>query len=369
MKVRIEIETRTFVRFWLVVIGFVLALGAIYLARESLIAVGIAAFLAIALNPPVSKLAKSLPGNSRIGATAIAYVFVVTILIGFILLVIPPIAQQSSKFVKTLPDTIDQFSTQTKVVNDAIERYGLQQQYDEAIIDTQNNVRHSLAGAGEIVVGSVGSVLNTTIVTIVVLVLTFLMLIEGPGWMRRLWGLYDNETKLKRHQELSRKMYKVVTGYVNGQFLIAAISATVSLISVLILSAIFPLPANLAIPIAVVIFFTGMIPMFGATIGGTLATLLLALNDFWAAVIFIIFFFIYQQIENNFVSPTVQSRAVELSALSVLVAITVGLSLFGLIGGLVAIPIAGCLRVLFLDHLNRTQKAKTNKVSPKKKTA
>lgn len=369
MKVRIEIETKTFVRFWLVVIGFVLALGAIYIAREAIIAIGIAAFLAIALNPPVSKIAKSLPGNSRVGATAIAYVTVVAIIIGFIILIIPPIVQQSSRFIKTLPDTVNQFSTQTKVVDDAITKYGLEEQYKEAVETVQHEVSNSLSAAGKIVVGSVGSALNTVVVTIIVLVLTFLMLIEGPGWMNRVWRLYEDDKKLKRHRDLFKKMYKVVTGYVNGQVVVAGIAATVSLVGVLILSSLFPLPVNLAIPIAVVVFFTGMIPMFGATIGGTIATILLALNDFWAAAVFIVFFFVYQQIENNFISPVVQSKTVELSALSVLVAITIGLSLFGILGGLIAIPIAGCLRVLFLDHLERRQKISNAKKPAKIKTA
>jgi len=371
MKVRIEIETKTFVRFWLVVRGFVLALGAIYIAREAIIAVGIAAFLAIALNPPVSKIAKSLPGNSRVGATAIAYIAVVSIIMGFILLIIPPITQQSSKFIKTLPETINQFSTQTKVVDDAITKYGLEDQYQEAVESIQHEVSGSLSSVGKVAVGSVGSAINMATMTIIVLVLTFLMLIEGPGWISRIWKLYESDNKLKQHKELFNKMYKVVTGYVNGQVMVAGIAATVSLVGVLILSSIFPLPANLAIPIAVVVFFAGMIPMFGATIGGTIATVLLALNDFWAAMVFIIFFFVYQQIENNFISPVVQSKTVELSALSVLVAITIGLSLFGILGGLIAIPIAGCLRVLFLDHLDRRQKISSSKKSakPKVKTA
>src|SRR6266496_1897491 len=84
MKVRIEIDTRTFVRFWLVVIGFAAVILAIWVARGALITLGLALFLALALNPPVSRLVKLLPGNNRVGATALAYLLVVVLLGGFL---------------------------------------------------------------------------------------------------------------------------------------------------------------------------------------------------------------------------------------------------------------------------------------------
>jgi hypothetical protein len=72
MKVRIEIDTRTFVRFWLVVIGFIFAIFAIYLSRTALVIIGASAFLALALNAPVNYLSKYIPGQSRILATALS---------------------------------------------------------------------------------------------------------------------------------------------------------------------------------------------------------------------------------------------------------------------------------------------------------
>jgi predicted PurR-regulated permease PerM len=84
--------------------------------------------------------------------------------------------------------------------------------------------------------------------------------------------------------------------------------------------------------------------------------LVLLFNSPMAALIFVIFFVIYQQIENNFISPTIQSKNVELSALTILAAILIGVTLGGLLGGIVAIPIAGCIRVLLLDQLENARK-------------
>ena len=107
MKVRIEIDTKTFVRFWLVVIGFGLAGLMIYSARDALMVLGTALFLALALNAPVRKLASWLPGKSRLGGTALAFMLLIIILTSVIWFVVPPLVQQSAKFAETLPGLVN----------------------------------------------------------------------------------------------------------------------------------------------------------------------------------------------------------------------------------------------------------------------
>jgi predicted PurR-regulated permease PerM len=86
-------------------------------------------------------------------------------------------------------------------------------------------------------------------------------------------------------------------------------------------------------------------------------------NDVTAGLIFITYFILYQQVENNFISPTIQSKKVELSALAVLASVTIGLYVFGLAGGIISIPIAGCIKVLLEDYLTR---AKQNRIESDK---
>jgi predicted PurR-regulated permease PerM len=187
------------------------------------------------------------------------------------------------------------------------------------------------------------------------------MLIEGPSLMRKIWGMYQDPELLERHRDMVKKMYRVVTGFVNGQLTVAAIAAACAMVTILILSAAVGLPANLAIPLAAVVFITGMIPMIGSTIGGILVGFVLLFNSPLAALIFVIYFIVYQQIENNFISPTIQAKSVELSALAILSAILIGVTLFGLLGGIISIPIAGCLRVLFLDYLEHSRRVRASK--------
>lgn len=358
MRVKIDIDTRTFVRLGLIIIGFAAAILVIYKTRSALTVIGISVFLALALNPSVSFVARRLPGHSRVGATAIAYLLVMAVLTGLVFLVVPPVIEQSSKFAQTVPSLIDEATQQRYVVEGFVDRYQLNDEVDQAITDAKNRASSIAANLGNVLVNGAGAILNGAATMLFVFVLAFLMLIEGPKWMRRIWDLYRNPERLKQHQYLVQRMYRVVTGYVNGQMLVAFIAATCTLITVLILSTLFPLPANLALPLAAIIFISGLVPLVGATIGAVIVTLVLMLNSFAAALIFLAYFIIYQQIENNFIAPTVQSKAVELSALTVLTAILIGINLFGLIGGLISIPIAGCLRVLVLHYLEHAREAR-----------
>ena len=351
MKVKVDIDTQVFIRFVLVCLGFGFALLAIYKSWGALVLLSVSLFVALALNPPVSQLAKRLPGNSRVGATAIAYLAVVVFLGGFLVLIVPPVIEQSARFADTVPGLIDKVSEQRTVFDDFIQRYGLEQTVDDAVESAKDQAASVAANLGNTLVGGVGSLLGGLANLLLVLVLAFLMLIEGPNILRRIWGLYENPVQLHRHKALVQRMYRVVTGFVNGQLAVAAIAGICTLVVLLTLSATLGMPANLAVPLSVVIFVCGMIPMIGATIGAVLVGLVLLLNSPTAAIIFLVYFVVYQQIENNLISPTIQSKSVELSALAILAAILVGITLGGLLGGVVAIPIAGCIRVLLLDQL------------------
>lgn len=363
MKVKIDIDTQTFIRFGLVAIGFVAVFMLVGKAQNALITIGISIFLALALNPPVSYIFKKLPGKSRVGATAIAYLMVLSILGGLLFLVVPPVIEQSTKFAQTVPELIDQASERRNIVDDFIDRYGLNEQVDDAVKNAKSQASSVAANLGNSLVSGTGAIFSGAATLLFIIVLTFLLLIEGPELLRRIWGLYQDPHKLDRHRTVVNKMYKVVTGYVNGQMLVALIAAVSTLATILILSAVFPLPANLALPLAAIIFIGGLIPMIGATIGAILVGLILLLNSVPAAITFIIYFIIYQQIENNFIAPTIQSKAVELSALVVLASILIGVTMFGLLGALISIPIAGCIRVLLIDYLAHSRKIREQKTN------
>ena len=368
MKASIHIDTRTFVRFWLVILGIGLAILAITMASSALMILGVSLFLAIALSRPVTLISKKLPGKSRAGAVAIAYVAVIAVLSAILFLVIPPIIQQTAELIQKVPQFITSLTQSWEGLRLFIEQYNLQPQIDSAV----QSVQQAASGwAGDFtanIISSIGSVFAFLAAAILVLVLTFLMLVEGPSWMERVWGVYNNEARMQHHKSIVERIYRVFTGYVTGQLTVSSIGALAAGLTVFIIGVISPdVPTSLAMPTVAITFVLSLIPMFGATIGGVIITALLAFNNIPAAIIYAAYFVVYQQVENNFISPHIQSKKIDLSPLAVLAAVTIGLYMFGVIGGIIAIPIAGAIRILVEEYLEhaRTQREKSKKLAKK----
>ena len=357
MKVHLDIDTRTFVRFWLVVIGFGLAGLMIYSARDALIIIGAALFLALALNGPVSRLAKVFPGKSRFGGTASAFVIILLIVGSIIWFVIPSLVQQSAKFASTIPSVVEDLSNRWHLLGDFVESNGLQPQLDSALASIKSQSAKWAADAGSNVLGSVGSVASFLVSLFLTIVLSFLMLLEGPTWMDRIWSIYRDKKKMREHRRVVSRIHAVFTGYITGQLTVSAIGASAAGLCVFALSFIFPeVPGDLAMPTVLITFLLSLIPMFGATAAGVVVSLLIILNNPTAGIIYAIYFIIYQQIENNFISPSIQAKKVELSALVVLIAVTIGIYVAGVVGGFIAIPIAGSVKVFIEEYLRSRDK-------------
>ena len=364
MKVRIEIDTKTFIRFWLVVIGFAAAILALYSARTALVIIGTALFLALALNGPVSRLARYLPGRSRTLSTALSFLVVVVFLAMVIFLVIPPIVQQTAKFIDSAPEMVRTISAQWHGLGEVIEKYRIQNQVDQIVAAIQTDAARWTTDLGKNFISGLGSAFNMVVAGILVLVLTFLMLVEGPNWVHRLWSLYRNKERMEQHRRLVCRMHAIVSGYVGGQLTISAIDGFAAGATVFILSQfIHEVPVNLALPTVAICFTLSLIPVFGATIAGMLVAILLFFSSVPAGILFAIYFLVYQQVENNIIGPRIQSKRLELSPLTVLVSVTVGLYVFGVVGGVISIPIAGCINVLVEEYLemNRQKYAENNK--------
>jgi len=200
---------------------------------------------------------------------------------------------------------------------------------------------------------------------LLVLVLTFLMLVEGPTWLQRLWKVYRDTDRMEHHKRLVNKMHVVVSGYVTGQLTVSSIGALCAGATVFLISLFIPaVPANLSLPTIAIAFTLSLIPMFGATIAGIIIAILIGINSITAGVIFAIYFMVYQQLENNFISPAIQSKRIELSPLAILVSVTIGLYVFGIAGGIISIPIAGSIKVLIDDYLERSRRVRVENDKP-----
>ncbi len=354
MKVKIEIDTKTLIRFWLVIFGFIILAGAIWIAKDVLIMIIIAAFLALALNSPVAKIAKILPGSSknRVGATAVAYLIIVLIFGALFSVLTPIITDQVKHFSKDLPQIVQNYTGEQSGIRRFITENHLEGMISQAVDSVTRSINSSVSKLGDVFFGSIASIVGWIISLFMVLAMAFLMLVEGPDLIDKIFKVFYTDKILeKNHRRILSRMYGTVSGYVSSIVTICSISATCGSIATAILALIFDFPISLIAPIAVLLFIFGMIPMVGTTIAGVLSALIIGLNSPTAGLIFLAYFLIYQQIENNVISPMVQARNNQLSALIIFIALTVGVYAFGLLGALLAIPLAACAKIIIQEQL------------------
>lgn len=349
-EVKLSVSTGTFVRFWLVILGFIVLAGAIWIARSPLVMLAISFFLALVLNRPVSFLARHLPGKSRSIAILIAYL-IVAAMIGVLLVTIVPIfVRQISSFIADIPGMIDTLRDNSGWFSDLLAHYNLTDQFNDWIANMQREFSNVASTMGTTLISVMSNIFSVIGNLFLIAFATFFMLLEAPDWEEKFWRLlYRNPERRKHHKAVARKMYDVVSGYVTGQATVGLISATFTAILVAILATVFDFDMSLAWPAWITIFLVVFIPMFGAVIGGAIVTLLLLVYSLPAALVYVVVFTLEQQIENNVIQPRIQSKHMEISALVVLIAMTLGLQVGGILGALVAIPVAGCAIVLARD--------------------
>lgn len=320
-------------------------------------------FLAIALNPAVSSIAKRLKSKSRVRATGVAYLIVVALLAGFIWLVVPPTVRQGVNFIKELPANAEDLKYNDTPVVRFINRYNLEPEVTKAA----NSIKDNFDDVGRSAVVTVGRVGSVILSIITVFVLTFMMLVEGPYWLKRIWEFQDDQKVPKRKRAVSR-MYKVITGYVNGQLLIALIAGLFALVVLTVASQILDVTVN-AVVYASIVTIVGLIPMIGNTIAAVIVVVLCAFTSLPLAIIMAIFFVVYQQVENVTLQPYIQAKSNELTPMLVFMAAVIGVGFGGILGALVAIPLVGCLKVFITEFygdklglsepLETTEKAKS----------
>ena len=341
--VKIDIASSTVIRVMLVVAVSMVLFSALHKASHAITLIFTAFFLSLALNAPVHWLASKLPGKrrgNRSTATIISFVFVILLLLGFLASIVPPMVKQTSNFISAAPKIITEVRDQNSQVGRLIRKYRLEGQVDNFSKQLSARLKNSSGAA----LGTVSRIGSSIFSVLTILVLTFMMLIEGPRWLRTVEDIIPDELQ-PRTRRMAADMYDVIKGYVNGQVILAAIA------SVLIFPAMIVLHVDYAIALVVVVFICGLIPLVGHTLGAIIVTAVALVHSPVSAVIILGYYILYQQIENYVVQPKIQANSTNMSPLLVFSSVVIGVSFGGLFGGLVAIPLAGCLRIFLLDYL------------------
>lgn len=366
MSKTIETDYKTFIKFWSVPVLIYLIYIFLDKAATGLIMVGASIFLALALKPLVRKVnlffTKHFGKNKKHQTTSAVFAYlIVVIVIGAIIAIIGPVVvNETTKFVQNFPETFEKTFGGWEGVNNFGKNFGIQDLHSE-INSFVGDISSNLLGfVGNNLISGVSGIADIIMKIVLVLIMTLLFLLEGPGMVDSLWKVLGAR-KEKQHSATAIKraiirMTDVVSTYVSNQIMVAMIDGCASGLIVFILSLVFGFAPTLAIPMGLITMLFYLIPMFGQFIGGTLVTVLVFFSNPLAAGIFAVVYILYSQIENNVIAPKIQGNSLNLSPLLILIAVTIGMYMFGLLGAIIAIPIAGCIKVLIEEYTNYNKK-------------
>jgi predicted PurR-regulated permease PerM len=328
-------STRTVARITLTVAAVVVLLYLLYIVRSVLVLIFISAFLALAFGPAVDFFVRrGLPRSVAILST---YLSIFAAIVGVGLLIVPPVVNGVENLSQDIPGYVrdlrksDQFR---KYDN----RYHISSKLNEQAKTLPTKLGDAAGALQSVTVG----VFSTLVQLVTVLTMTFFFLKDGErivGFGLRLLGPRE-----QRFRAVSGDIYRSVSGYVAGNLIISVIAGMVAWISLTLLGVPF------AVPLAVLVAFLDLIPLVGATIGAVVVGIVTAFHDFpTATIIWAVIALTYQQVENNVLQPVVYRRTVDVPPLAVIVAILIGSSLLGVLGALVAIPIAATVQIVAKD--------------------
>lgn len=294
--------------------------------------VGVAAFLAIGLDPLVRALQRR--GLGRGWAVAVVFVGVLAVFAGFIAAVVPTVISQAGELTDSLPDTIDNLR-RSSVIHKLDADYGV-------ISNASDQLRKKLSDGATVmslfggVLGASKAVLSGFVSTFTVLVLTLYFLASLHSIAEAGYRMVP-ASRRPRVRALGDEIIRRIGGYVAGQVAVATINGLLTFILLTILG----VPYSIVLSITVAIL--GIIPLVGATLGAIIVVLVGLFQDWQVGVIIAVYYLIYQQVENYLIAPRIMSRTVSVPGAVALIAALAGAALLGVLGALIAIPIAAAI--------------------------
>jgi predicted PurR-regulated permease PerM len=315
----------------------VIGLYAVYSVRAILIRILIALFIAVSLDPAVRLLARR--GMRRGVAVTLIFLLAAALAAGFLISVIPPLVTQGRNLADDLPGYLTRLQGRSAQFRELNDRYNISDQLQGLVGTLPGRL-----GTG--LLGFTGRVFGAVFNTLTVLVFTIYFMADMPRIRSGVVRLFPVDRRPRARQVVDLVVDKV-GGYMIGNIIISIIAGLASLIAFSLLGVPFP------VPLAFVVALCDLIPMIGATLGAIIGvTVALFSTSLWPTTILVAAFFVaYQQLENYLIAPRVLKTTVELGAAAVLIAGLIGATVLGLVGALMAIPVAAAFNVLLNERL------------------
>ena len=320
----------------LIVVAVILVLYLIYLLRRPITWLFIAAFVALALSPPVNYLNQYMKRGFAIG---LVYLGLLGVIVGLTALLVPPIVNEATDLADNAPryvQDVQDYVEKNDRLREINQDYKITDKLEEEAAKLPSKI-----GQGAGVLRDIGfGIVNGIFAFVTIMVLTAFMLSGGPQWRRQALSLMPPE-RAERIDRILGHVARAVSGYVTGALVVAFIAGLATFIVLTVIGAPF------AAPLAVVAGLFSLVPLVGATIAAVLIGIVTLFGDFPTdTIIWVIWAIVYQQIENNLIQPQVQKRTVKVNGFIVLVSVLFGATLLGVLGALVAIPIAASIQII-----------------------
>jgi predicted PurR-regulated permease PerM len=340
-------STRTVVRIALAVAGTALALYVLYLIRSTVELVVLAVFLALALGPFVDFLTRHRAPRPL--AILGVYLGLAGCLVLLGLVFVPPVVRQINSGVHQLPMSIEKLRE-----NSTFRKYDNKYKITEKLQEESRKLPSKLGTVARQLSAVTVGAFSTFTKLITVLALGFFLLRDGPRLATRVYRIRgpDQEERLRR---VGEDIYRSVSGYVGGNVAISIIAGLVAYTTLKILGIAF------AAPLAVLVGVLDLLPLVGATIAAVIVGIETLFYSFpVATIIWAIVAVTYQLVENHIISPVIYRRTVQVPGMLVIVAVLIGATLRGVIGALLAIPVAAAIQIVVREvYGQRTQAEET----------
>ncbi|GHJ16318.1 MULTISPECIES: AI-2E family transporter [unclassified Micromonospora] len=334
------VDDRSTARRTVIVIGLVLAtvvgLALVWATRRVLVWGLVAAFLAVALKPLVDRLERRV--HRRALATLLVFLATFVLLAALGTVIVLPLVDELGRLADRVPELVHDAQAGRGPVGRLLDRLHLLR-YAEP-----GQLRRYGSRLGEPTVGLVRGVAQAVAALVTVVVLAYLMVLEAPRIVATTLRLVG-DGPAERLRRIGRDSSRIVTGYLSGNLVISLICGGLTFVVLLLLGVPF------AAVIALVVAVFDLIPLVGATLGAIVAAGAGFANSPTAGVVVLVFFVVYQQVENHLLQPVIMARAVRLNPLTVLVSVLLAAELAGLVGALLAIPAAGVVQVLLREFV------------------
>jgi predicted PurR-regulated permease PerM len=322
-----------------VLVGLAIALWLVWRLRQPLTWIFFAGFVAVALSRPVALLRARLPKGLAI---LCVYLGLILVPIGVLAILVPPVIEQGDALIQALPGyaaDVQRFVSENETLRGLEENYGVTERLREQAAELPSRLDDAAGLLGGIGLGLV----NSLFAGITILILSVFLLSSGGRWLDALAG-----RRPAKEAELLRRTFdrigRSTSNYFAGAIAQALVAGTTGFIVLSVLGV--PYAASLALLYGLLDF----VPLVGATIGAVLVGIVTLFTDFpTATIVWAIYSVVYQQVENNVIQPRIQNRAVQLHPFAVIVAVLFGASLMGVVGALVAVPVAAAIQVVIRE--------------------